>query len=243
MAGVAHIIEVWGEFACFSRPETKTERFTYPVITPSAARSIFESILFKPSFYWQVERIELLALPSYLSVVRNEVKEKAPSAQTIHKWMTGKEEVRPILADGIKAITGNDGKGRTQRQTVMLRKPRYRLHGRMLIRPGGYADDPGKLDAMFQRRARAGQCFHQPYLGCREFVAFFEYLGTDNNALRPPVDYSESLGLMLYDIFDFTSTAAATAMPSFFKAELKSGVLEVPSYADPGVFKPAGRSG
>jgi CRISPR-associated protein Cas5d len=234
-----HTLEVWGPYACFSRPEAKTERFTYPVMTPSAARAIFDAILYRPSFYWQVERIELLSLPKYLALVRNEVKEKLPSAKTILNWMDATAEVQPILADGTKSITGNDGRGRTQRQTVMLKDVRYRIQARQVMRQGSYADDPLKLGTMFQRRARAGQCFHQPYLGCREFVAWFDYLAPGATGQPPPVDYSESLGMMLYDVFDITASnsSSARAQVSFFDAAIKGGVLDIPPYADPRVFK------
>ncbi len=233
-----HTLEVWGPYACFTRPEAKTERFTYPVITPSAARAIFDAIFYRPSFYWQVEKIELLTLPKYLALVRNEVKEKLPSARTIASWMDGKAEVQPILVDGTKSITGNDGKGRTQRQTVMLTDVRYRLHARQVMRQGSYTDDPVKLGTMFERRARNGQCFHQPFLGCREFAAWFEYRAPGEPSAQP-VDYSESLGMMLYDVFDITANnnRSAAAQVSFFNADLKGGVLDVPPFGDSRIFK------
>jgi CRISPR-associated protein Cas5d len=231
-------LEVWGPYACFTRPEAKTERFTYPVITPSAARAIFDAIFYRPSFYWQVERIELLAVPKYLALVRNEVKEKLPSAKTIASWMEGKAEVQPILVDGTKTITGNDGKGRTQRQTVMLKDVRYRLHARQILRKGSYSDDPLKLASMFERRARNGQCFHQPFFGCREFAAWFEYRAP-SDPMPAPVDYSESVGMMLYDTFDIVANndRSAASRVSFFDATIRGGILDVPPIGDPRVFK------
>ena len=171
-----HTLEVWGDFACFTRPEMKVERFSYPVMTPSAARGIFDAIYWdgkrdgnsiRPYFYWQVTRIEMLEMPSYIALRRNEVKGCVPGAATLKKWMSGKEISEPIWADG-----GDDTTGRTQRQTMALKNVRYRVTAQIAAKSG---QDWGKLNACFQRRVRAGKCFQQPYFGCREFPAFFEY--------------------------------------------------------------------
>lgn len=133
MANGTHTLEVWGDFACFTRPEMKVERFSYPVITPSAARGIFDAIywdglrerqgresIMRPYFHWQLIRIEVLELPRYIALRRNEVKDKVPADRTLKAWMEGREQPEPIWADGGKDELGTDQKGRTQRQTMAL---------------------------------------------------------------------------------------------------------------------------
>jgi CRISPR-associated protein Cas5d len=242
-----HTLEVWGDLACFTRPEMKVERFSYPVITPSAARGIFDAIYWdgkreaggiRPYFYWQVTRIEVLAMPRYIALRRNEVKDKSPTERTIQSWMQGKEQPEPILADGGKEELGTDQKGRTQRQTMALKDVRYRLTARIVPKSG---NDFGKLNACFQRRARAGKCFQQPYFGCREFPAFFEYL--ENPSPPPPAPYSQKLGLMLYDVFDLRKEWIGEKDKPFitlFDAEVVNGVLAVPEYCSAAVLKARG---
>ena len=125
-----HVLEIWGDFACFSRPDLKVERYSYPLPTPSATRGVFEAIYFKPEFYWQVTRIETLTAPSYIALRRNEVKDKA-SVPAINAWISGKSPPEPILADA-----NEEAKGRTQRQMIALRSPRFRISARMVPRPG-----------------------------------------------------------------------------------------------------------
>jgi CRISPR-associated protein Cas5d len=242
-----HIIEVWGDFACFSRPELAVERYSYPCPTPSAARGVFEAIYFKPQFYWQVTRIELLSPPNYIALRRNEVKDKI-SESAVKKWISGTAEVQPLLADADKSLTGTDQKGRTQRQTMALKTPRYRLHAHIVARPG----NEGELNAynsQFVRRAAQGKCFQQPYLGCREFIAFFRLV---ENAVAEPksCDYSQDLGFMLYDVFDIRSNNHEARFKgdsdnwkqikpavSIFKALIERGVLDVPPVDSDKVLK------
>ena len=128
MSRQTHTLEVWGDLACFTRPEMKVERFSYPVITPSAARGIFDAIYWegirdthgmKPYFHWQVERVEVLEMPRYIALRRNEVKGRVPGTAKLNKWMNGKETPEPLWADGDDETTG-----RTQRQTMALRMRR-----------------------------------------------------------------------------------------------------------------------
>jgi len=235
--GKSHTLEVWGDLACFTRPEMKVERYSYPCPTPSAARGIFEAIYFKPQFYWQVERIELLSWPSYLALRRNEVKDKVP-VPAVKRWMSGKAEPEPLWADGDKFLLGTDQRGRTQRQTMALRKPKFRLTARIVPRPG-YESQQKAYDAQFVRRAAQGKCFQQPYLGCREFVAFFRYVEQPEQDSKP-VDYSQDLGWMLYDVFDLRQTNGSDAKPfiTVFQARIEHGVLEVPPFDSPEVRKP-----
>lgn len=151
-------LEVGGFLACFARPEMKVERFSYPVITPSAARGIFDAIYVKPSeFRWQITRVEVLRPISYLALRRNEIKEKV-NVNLVGRWREGQEEPEPLWADGDRDLTGSDQKGRTQRQTMALKDVRYRLHA--LIRPWpGHEDKQQRLEAQFRRRAATGKCF------------------------------------------------------------------------------------
>jgi CRISPR-associated protein Cas5d len=222
-------LKVWGDFACFTRPEMKVERVSYDVITPSAARGIFEAVLWKPEIRWRVTRIEVLKPIKWISVRRNEVSFVA---------------VRPegCFVDDI------DDQGklkyRQQRAGLFLRDVAYRLHAEFEVvdsskhfhhYPGLHNDkppepkesqpeSPAKYLSMFQRRARKGQCAWQPYLGCREFSAHFELVEDLAAAVQaqPPIPDSPDLGWMLHDL-DY-----ADAMKSgFFRAEMKQGVIDL----------------
>lgn len=234
-----HVVEVWGDFACFTRPECKVERFSYPVPPPSAARGIFDAIYCKPNkdpsqaeFRWQITKIEILAPVSYIALRRNEVKDKA-NVSAILKWMSGKAEPEPLWADGV----GVDTKGRTQRQTMALKSVRYRLHGE--IRPWlGHEERLPAFEAQFQRRVERGKCFAQPCFGFREFPAYF---GPPQPENAPVEGVNYDLGLMLYDVFDLSCPGTVYSAPcvSLFHAEVRNGIMEVPDYADDAVLKGA----
>ena len=229
---------VWGDFACYSRPELKVERFSYPLPPPSAVRGVFEAIYAKPKeFGWQVDRVELLSVPSYIALRRNEVKEKASVAAVV-QWATGKRAPEPIWADGDRDSLGSDEKGRTQRQTMALRNVRYRFHATIRPWPGFERQLPA-FEAQFQRRAEAGKCFYQPYLGCREFAAYFELAPSEG---PPPVPWTADLGLMLYDVFDLSRPGKGDDAPaiSLFRANVENGVMRIPRYEDAGVIKLSG---
>jgi CRISPR-associated protein Cas5d len=225
-------MEVWGELACFSRPEMKVERFSYPVITPSAARGIFDAVYAKPpEFRWQIDRIEVLSPPSYIALRRNEVKGKV-SVDLVTQWMKGKAPPVPIFAD-----SDGDATGRTQRQTMALRDVHYRLHARILPWPG-FERMQAASEEQFRRRASKGKCFYQPFFGCREFPAWFELC--EAGAVGPPPSaLNLDIGLMLYDIFDLSRPGGASDRPyiSLFRAFVGSGVLDVPAFTDPAVIK------
>lgn len=240
-----HCLEVWGDFGCFSRPDLgKVERWSYPCPTPSAARGIFGAIYSKPcrdptlaEFDWQVTRIELLSFPSYIALRRNEVKDTA-NVNAVFKWMGGKEHPEPIWADGDKALLGSDEKGRTQRQTMALREPRYRLYGTIVPWPK-FVDRRQAFDQQFVRRASHGKCAWQPYFGCREFTTFFKLVDL-SEPLPTPVRYDQDIGLMLYDVFDLSRPGTPFDAPSIslFKAKIERGVLNVPPYDSDRVLKP-----
>lgn len=238
-----HILEVWGDFACFSRPELAVERYSYPCPTPSAARGVFEAIYFKPQFYWQIVQVDVMNQPSYIALRRNEVKDKI-SEPAVKQWMSGIRSPEPLLADADKSFTGTDQKGRTQRQTMAIRAPRYRLHGRIVPRRGNEAEQAA-YNSQFVRRASQGKCFQQPYLGCREFVCFFRLI-TDIEAEPKPCDYSQNLGFMLYDVFDLNlnnhvsfvkSWQSVKPSVSVFRAQVDQGVLCVPQIDSAKVLK------
>lgn len=232
------VLEVWGDLACFSRPELKVERFSYPIITPSAARGIYDAIYCKPNqdptqaqFRWQVTKIEALSMPSYIALRRNEVEDKV-SVANVSRWMRGAEVPKPLVADADSQ--------RTQRQTMALRNVRYRLHA--FIRPWpGFQDRVQALEAQFRRRAARGQCFYQPYLGHREFPAFFKLIDVGAEPARP-VAWNADLGLMLYDVFDLSRPGTSMSPPwiTLFQASVRDGVLAVPDYESDAVLKPEG---
>ncbi len=238
MSAKDQVLDVWGDLACFSRPEMKVERFSYPIITPSAARGIYDAIYCKPiEFRWQIIRVEIFTEPSYIALRRNEVKDKVPPERTISRWMAGKETPVPIWADGDKSFLGTDQKGRTQRQTMALKNVRYRLHAEIWPWPG-FESKLTALEMQFRRRAAGGKCIYQPYLGCREFPAWFELVEVGASPILPaPLDIK--IGWMLYDVFDLSRPGRPEDPPcvSLFQAEVCQGVMEVPIYESDLVYK------
>ena len=253
MPSVVHILEVFGDFACFSSPESKVERMSLPVPTPSVARGILDSIYVKPpEFRWQVTQIEIFEPIRFIALRRNEVKEKI-SVLDVNAWMQGKKNPEPILADADKNITGTDTKGRTQRQTMALQNVKYRIHARIVPWPEAGVRQ-ASLDEQFARRARSGKCFCQPSFGCREFPAYFRYIEADEPPVTPePIDLD--IGWMVYDVFDLSTSnrilctgtldkksanySRYIGQPaiSFFYAVVKNGVLKIPDYSDSSVRK------
>jgi CRISPR-associated protein Cas5d len=206
-------IKVWGDGACFSRPEMKVERVSYDVITPSAARAIVEAILWKPAIQWHIERIDLLKPIRWQSVRRNEVggKTTLPSREVMQ---SGKGAVPTILIES----------DRQQRAGLLLRDVAYIIHARFdMTDRAGSEDNPVKFSQMFQRRLERGQCITQPYLGCREFSALFA--PAEPSDIPDPTilqeDYNRPLGWMLHDL-DY----ANDRQPVFFKANLENGSVD-----------------
>jgi CRISPR-associated protein Cas5d len=209
-------IRVWGERACFTRPEMKVERVSYDVMTPSAARGVLEAILWKPQMRWIVERIEVLKPIRKASVRRNEVGQNA-SVDNLFAVMAGRSARLGIDIEG----------ARQQRAAVILRDVDYLVYARIgLTERAGPDDRIEKYVEMFRRRADAGQCFHRPYLGTREFAAEFALVERE-----PPVPIADrrDLGWMLYDI-DYSGPKP---MPLFFEARLVAGSLLVPEPNSP----------
>ena len=208
-------LEITGDFACFTRPEMKVERVSYDVITPSAARAVFESILWKPAVRWHVRRIEVLKPIRWINLRRNEVKSKL-SVQSVVSAMSRGDADMAIYADAPDE--------RVQRAGLFLRDVAYRVHADLDVRSDRGDPEPAqKFFAMFERRARAGQCVNQPYLGCREFAARAR-LVTQPDEEPAPIDETRDLGWMLHDL-DFTKPA--DPQPVFFRAQMSRGVIEM----------------
>ncbi len=207
-------IRVWGDFACFTRPEMKVERVTYPAPTPTAARGILEAVFWKPQFRSRIEEIWLLKPVRYFSILRNEVNSRA-SERLAASWQ--------------KQGGGYDASAdRAQRHTLSLRDVEYLIRAQVEVRPGVDVD-PAKFRDQFRRRVRDGRCFATPYLGCREFSAgFAEPEGTDQ-----PVDVTEDIGSMLLDL-EYADDKSGRARPRFFQARIERGVLRIPPHIAPG---------
>lgn len=228
-------ILVWGDYACFTEPLSKVERKSMLVPQPSAVRGIFDSIYCKPvEFRWEPTRVEVLAPPRFVSLMRNEVKEKV-NVNAVERWRMGAEPPEPIFADGDRDLLGSDEKGRTQRQTIALKNVRYRVSARILPWPGFERSMQGFVE-QFRRRVEHGKCFQQPYFGVREMVAYFAFPNAEALA-EPPISLTRQLGYMVYDIFDLSRPGNANSAPqiSVFNASIHNGVMHYPAYGDPAV--------
>ena len=211
-------LHVWGDRACFTRPEMKVERVSYDVITPSAARGILEAIHWKPAIRWHIDRIHVLNPIRFESIRRNEVGGKLSAASVAKAMKAGSTAGLTNCVDG----------DRQQRAATVLRDVAYVIEAHFELTPkAGSDDNVGKHLDIFNRRARKGQCFHMPCLGVREFPANFALL--ENDAAPPAIDPAfqgdRDLGWMLHDI-DF----AAGMTPRFFRATMRNGVIEVPPW-------------
>lgn len=227
------VLEVWGDFACFTRPEAKVERLSYPVPTPSAARGILDAIYAKPvEFSWRVDKIEVLNPIQFIALRRNEVKEKISHNQ-VRRVMRGTlSELEPIIVDGTREMLGTDQRGRTQRQTVALKNVHYRIYAHIEPREK-FRNQLISLEAQATRRIENGKCFYQPFFGCKEFVAYFELGKSD----KRPIETDLEIGWMLYDVFDLDNLIQEPYV-SLFWGELKNGVLEIPTWDSDRVKKP-----
>ncbi len=217
------VLEVRGDWACFTRPEMKVERVSYDVITPSAARAVFEAIFFKPAICWNVRRIEVLAPVRWTNLRRNEVAS-----------VVSTRNVQQAMKQGTGELALYVDEDRQQRAALLLRDVAWRLHADLIVRPDrGDPEPPAKFFAMFERRARKGQCVNQPYLGCREFAARWR-LVDDPATEPPPIAETRDLGWMLHDL-DFSDPA--DPQPRFFRAMMNAGVIEVPLFDGAGVAR------
>jgi CRISPR-associated protein Cas5d len=201
-------VKLWGPLACFTRPEMKVERVSYPVMTPSAARGALEAIFWKPEVRWVIEEIHVLTAIRYASILRNEVNTRQ-SERTAAGWAG--------VGGGYDASAD-----RAQRHTLALRDVAYTVHARLEVAPG-VDDNIAKYRDQFRRRVREGRCFATPFLGCREFAASF----AEPDGSERAIDRTEDLGPMLLDI-EYAADRSGRGTPRLFRARLESGVLRVP---------------
>jgi len=235
----SYCLEVSGDFACFTRPEMKVERVSYDVMTPSAARAVFEAIVWKPAIRWRVTKIEVLKPIKWISLRRNEVGAVASTRNVQAAMSAGYGDLGLYVEDE-----------RQQRAGLFLRDVAYRIHANFELRdpsvhkpyfphfsksPVNLGEDdllalpdnnPAKFMSMFERRASRGQCVNQPYLGCREFACAFR-LVEDVKAEPPSIGKTRDLGWMLYDL-DYSNPA--DPKPRFFLARLENGVVNIPAW-------------
>ncbi len=213
-------LHVWGENACFTRPEMKVERVSYDVITPSAARGILEAIHWKPAIQWVIDQIHILEPIRFESIRRNEVASKISARNITSAMNKGSTEDLFIVAD--------DGSERQQRAATILRQVGYIIEAHFVLTDkASETDNEGKHLDTFNRRARKGQCFHHPYLGTREFPAEFALLESDAlpESRLSENDKNKDFGWMLHDI-DFVHNNT----PNFFRAVMENGVIKVPPF-------------
>jgi len=212
-------VKVWGDYACFTRPEMKVERVSYPLMTPTAARGVLEAVFWKPEFRWQVEEIWVLKPIEYFSILRNEVNGRA-SEGTARGW--AKNGGKGGFDSAETKAGGGTHDERSQRHTLGLRNVAYVITAHQVLRPD-VTDDPAKYRDQFRRRVRDGRCFATPYLGCREFSAGF----SEPDGSERPLDRSDDLGRMLLDIA-YAPSGSGRSAPQFWNATLDRGVLRVP---------------
>lgn len=231
-------LRIWAPWALFTRPEMKAERVSYDVITPSAARGVIEAIYWKPQIRWVIDRIHVLRPIRFASLRRNELGSVIPATS-----------VERAMNSGRGALGIDIEEDRQQRAAILLRDVEYVVEGHIVVTDPSESDGRSLSETQaiakhldqFNRRARAGQCFHRPYLGCREFTCDFELVEpgtTIKSTTAPPGEppfYGTSLadrdlGYMLHDI-DFANDRTAR----FFRATMSRGVIEVPDPSSPEV--------
>lgn len=204
-------LKVWGNYACFTRPEMKVERVSYDIMTPSAARGILEAIYWKPAIVWVIDRIHVLNPIRFDNVRRNELAGKVRLGI-----------VKRAMNDGCSAVEVFIEDDRQQRAAMVLRDVAYIIEAHFAF-TGDEDNNPAKHKEIFDRRAGKGQCFHQPYFGCREFPACFKLIEEDMQVSQ--LKGTHDLGWMLHDI-DFKNNME----PKFFRAIMRDGVIDVPPF-------------
>lgn len=217
-------VDVWGDFACFTQSDSKVERVTYKIPTPSACRGILEAIYAKPiEFMYQITGIDVLKPIKTINIKKNEVTRKASPGKN------GKPIGSIVVEDN-----------RTQRNTVYLKDVYYRIYADMLIRPGADARiNIEKLAKEFNNRVAKGKCFYQPYLGNRECMCFFAIV----DEKKKPIPESRDMGIMLYDVFDpnsieplDTNKGTGSIYVTYYHPYMINGHINVPAYNSPEVY-------
>ena len=208
-------LEVWGDYACFTRPELKTERVSYDVMTPSAARGLLESIYWHPGLRWVIDRIHICAPIRFTNLRRNEVKSTASARSARTVMERGKGELYLVTSQDIQ-----------QRASMLLRDVRYVIDAHFdMTDQASASDNDGKFQDIVKRRIKRGQFYSQPYFGCREFPAHFKARET------PPPCPEELKGVrdLDYMLWDLDYSDPENIVPLFFRAVLQDGVLAVPA--------------
>ena len=207
-------MECWGDYACFTRPEMKVERVSYDVPTPSAMRGLLEAVYWHPGMRWVVDRIYVLNPIRFTNIRRNEVECKLSAANVKAVMNGGEKELAVYTAGEI-----------VQRASLILRDVRYVVEAHFEMTDQANAgDNPGKFQDIIKRRLRRGQCYHQPYFGCREFPARFQLYEGEAVPTAYPNEEERQLGYMLYDK-DYRTPG--DIQPRFFRAVLRRGVLDL----------------
>ncbi|MFR4291929.1 MAG: type I-C CRISPR-associated protein Cas5c [Christensenellales bacterium] len=203
-------MEVWGEYACFTRPEMKVERVSYDVPTPSAARGMVESVYYHPGLKWHVDKIYVCKPIRFTNILRNEVASKISARNVLTE------------ANGKKRSYIDRNADIQQRATTMLRDVHYVIEAHFeMTDKANPSDNPGKFQDIVKRRLRSGQAYMQPYLGCRECTAHFRlWEGGD----IPTIDETRDLGYM---IFDMDYSDLENIQPMFFRAQMVHGVIDL----------------
>ncbi len=225
-------LHVWGDFACFTRPEMKVERVSYDVMTPSGARGILEAIYWKPQIRWVIDRIHLLKPIQFTSIRRNEVASKASAATAKSAMRAGSGDIGIIIEED-----------RQQRAALVLKDVAYVIEAHFEIMDLRFEkdaaessrdDNAGKHLSIFNRRAKGGQYFHHPYFGCREFPVNFELIeGALPESTMSDGERDKDFGFMLHDLEfdqDPKTKAVKQTTPRFFRAVMKNGTIEVPPF-------------
>lgn len=209
-------VDLWGPMACFTPPYAKVERYSYPVPTPSALRGILSAIYEKPQeFYWVIRRIEVMSPIQYMTVKRNEVNKRLPNGAN----------PKPIYIED----------SRTQRTTVLLKDVRYRVTASIIVvKDGERGSVETSLRKQALRRIETGQCFHQPYMGLKEYPCYFALADMD----AVPIQESHDYNLMVYDTHVPRDAEKRTGcQTSLYNCVMTNGVIDVPDYSNPEVLK------
>lgn len=204
-------VEVWGEYACFSRPEMKVERVSYDVMTPSAARGVLEAIYWHPGMRWVVDKIYVLSPIMMTNIRRNEVKSKILCNNVRTAMSGGRTELFLCTSNDIQ-----------QRSALVLQNVHYVIEAHFeMTNKASEGDNPGKFQDIIKRRLHKGQCYHQPYFGCREFPAKFREW---NDKEIGTICETRDLGYMLWDM-DYSDKT--NIKPQFFRAKIENGVINL----------------
>lgn len=209
-------VEVWGDYALFSRPEMKVERVSYDVITPSAARGLLESIYWHPGLSWKIDRIYVCNPIRFTNIRRNEVKDVASGSSVKSVMKSGKGEIYIAISESIQ-----------QRAAMVLKDVRYVIEAHFDMTDNAAAsDNPGKFQDIMKRRLERGQFYSMPYMGTREFPAHFKPCG-EVPACPDELKGTRDLGWMLLDM-DYADRS--DIQPRFFRATMTDGVIDVPEF-------------